>query len=1039
MVQDWQSKLQDWQSKLQQAEDLLAQGNYAQAVFIGGQILEDVLRWLCKELMPRLGPQEQESVAKALSSFGKPVEKLTLGELFGLFYKTKLWDIVKKQLGRDIYFPVESEFLVNLRNRAAHPGGKPISRGEAAIFLESLNYCLQQIKEPEPHPEPVGALRPWHQVISPHRDILENRFDESVFAADLSNVVNKTGPIEYQDPIVFFRRTYLTQGLINLMAAVLSRLAGLGRGEAVIQIQTPFGGGKTHALIALYHLFTSPEVLASSDALAVVLNKAGVEQVPKARVVAFVGTAPDTVQSKTLWGFLAEALGNYPLLEGPDRARLAPGKELLRRLIGDEPTLILMDELAGYLVKAKDFMGQVLVFLQELTEVVKVSPRCALVAVLPSSAPYGDEGRRALSELEKIFGRVEAIYTPVEGEEIHEVIRRRLFDILSSSWEREAQRVAQSYWQLYKSLGDDVPPEAREPAYQKRLKKSYPFHPELIDVLFERWSTFPEFQRTRGVLSFLARVVEDLHQRKHTAPLIQPSHLNLANPHIKEHLIKVTGSEYEGVIASDIAGSKARAQRIDQSMVRNYTSFQIATGMATAIFFYSFSGSERKGVTAKRLRLAVLREGIPPALFGDALRRLEDELWFLHWEKDLYFFSSKPNINRIILEREEIMQNEQILEEIRNQLQKIAGLDMRVFIWPQASQDVPDTRQLKLVILGKEYTYPMHSGSFAEELFNYCGSTFRAYKNTLLVLAPDSSEWVALEQEIRRLLALYSIEEDKTISQSISSEELQNLKSKREKMEKDIPFQLLKVYRHLAKLGAGRVEWLDLGIPTVGAKESLSRRVKVILQGQDLLVNKIAPIRLLERVLREGEREKRVQDIVDDFLRYPNLPMLENDGVIFMAIRQGVQEGAFGIQVGEQVFFKEPIPDTVSLEDAILLREVQKAVSPLEPAIPRPPMPEEELKQTLPPSKPVSEVGLVPPAVKGISAYYLRTRIAWERLSDFIRGVLLPLQQEAEIELEISLRAHGRERGINKLTLEQKVRETLRQIRAEILEEEPKG
>ena len=603
----------DWQSQLYQAHHLLEQNYCDQAVVVGGQVLEALFRWLYKEVVPRLAPPEQERVARALNEFGKPVDELTLGQLVGLFRRTDLLETAGRKLGRDLSILRQAGDWIDLRNRAAHPGGLPVSAVEARAFLSAVALYLQQAGLTAPPPTATGPLRPWHQVVVPHRDIREGRLDESIFAADLSDVVSDRGPLEYRDAATFFRRTYPTQGLVNLMAAVLSRLAGQGRGEAVIQIQTPFGGGKTHALIALYHLFAAREAWADAppDAVSRALEAAGVDGVPPARVVPFVGTASDPLTGKTPWGVLAEALGNYPLLEPHDRARRAPGKDLLHRLIGDEPTLILMDELAEYVVKAKDYGDQVLAFLQELTEVVKVSPRCALVVTLPSSAPYGEEGERALQQLQRIFGRVEAIYTPVEGEEVYEVVRRRLFETPPDPL--QARRVAESYWQLYQRLGDDVSRGAREPVYRERLQKAYPFHPELIDVLFERWSTFPTFQRTRGVLRFLAEVVADLYRKEYPAPLIQPAHLDLTHAAIRRELVKHIGNEYEGVIAADIADSNARAQKIDREMGDEYARFRVAAGLATAIFFYSFSGSERRGVPAGRLRLAVLREEIPPA------------------------------------------------------------------------------------------------------------------------------------------------------------------------------------------------------------------------------------------------------------------------------------------------------------------------------------------------------------------------------------------------------------------------------------------
>jgi Predicted ATPase (AAA+ superfamily) len=241
-------------------------------------------------------------------------------------------------------------------------------------------------------------MKSWREVINPHPDIRAGRFDESVFAADLSDVIADRGPLEYRDAELFFRKTYPTQGLVSLLSAIALRLSGKGGGQAIIQIQTPFGGGKTHSLIALYHLFQNPQVASATELISKVRERAGLEAIPTARVVTFVGTAADPL-GKTLWGELAEQLGNYVLLAEHDRERLTPGKDLLHKLLGGAPTLLLMDELAEYVVKVRDFREQVIAFFQELTEAVKVLPQCALVVTLPSSAPYGEEGERVLRQL----------------------------------------------------------------------------------------------------------------------------------------------------------------------------------------------------------------------------------------------------------------------------------------------------------------------------------------------------------------------------------------------------------------------------------------------------------------------------------------------------------------------------------------------------------------------------------------------------------------------------------------------------------------
>jgi hypothetical protein len=876
-------------------------------------------------------------------------------------------------------------------------------------------------------------MKPWHQVVVPHPDIRAGKFDESVFAADLSDVIADRGPLEYRDAEIFFRKTYPTQGLVNLLSAIASRLSGKGGGEAVIQIQTPFGGGKTHSLIALYHLFKNPRIESAAELISKVREKASLNAIPAARIVTFVGTAADPL-GKTPWGEIAEQLGNYALLEEHDRKRRSPGKDLLHKLLADKPTVLLMDEVAEYAVKAKDFREQVIAFFQELTETVKVLPQCALVVTLPSNAPLGEEGERALYQLQQVFGRVEAIYTPVEGEEIYEIIRRRLFEDTPDPY--EARRVADSYWEMYQRLGDDVPREVREPAYRDKLHKAYPFHPELIDLLFERWSTYSTFQRTRGVLRLLAEVVADLYQREHPAPLIQPAHLSLANSTIRRELLKHIGNEYEGVIAADIADGNAKAQTIDREMGSEYARFGIASGLATAIFFGSFSGGEKKGLGIQRLRLALLREGIPPALVGDALRRLEEELWYLHVEGGAYSFSSQPNLNRVIVEKEEAVRDELIAEEVRTRLERIAGSELRVTLWPKVSQDVPDTKDSKLAILSPEHSRQGGTTSaFVDELLKKCGATFRTYQNTLLVLAPDDGEFASLRQKVKRFLALRAIRDDKALMRQLSEENKKTLESKLKDLDSAIPFSLLSAYRHLAKPGERGIEWLDLGLPTTGEKGPLARRVREFLKSQELLLERLSPHNLLKKALRGDEQEKPVAEIAEAFLRYPQLPMVQSLEVIREAINQGVQGGDFAVKIGERVYFRETLPASLSMDDAVLVR---KELVPQAPAVAEPP-PQAALQAT--PAVP-SRAGVEalpsarPSPEAGGHRLRLRVKVPWDKLSDFVRGVILPLRNDgAALEVEVYIQARSESGGIKPATLEHKVKETLRQIGAEILEE----
>jgi hypothetical protein len=825
-------------------------------------------------------------------------------------------------------------------------------------------------------------LRPWREVAVPHPDVFQRELDEAIFAADLADAVAGRGPLAYRDPETFFQQTYPTAGLVRLMAAVLGRLAGSGSGPAVVQMKTPFGGGKTHSLLALYHLVRAGDRLRALEPVARALALAGLDRVPAAAVVTFVGTAADPIGGRTPWGELAAQLQREALLAAHDRQRRAPGKDLLHTLLADQPVLILMDELVEYVVKARDFADQVLAFLQELTETVKVLPQALLVATLPSSAPYGESGERALHQLEMIFGRMEAIYTPVEGEEIYEVVRRRLFRPLTD--EATIQTVTQAYWTLYQDLGENVPEFARQPAYRERMRRAYPFHPEVIDILFERWSTFGTFQRTRGALRLLALVVADLYGRGHSGALIQPADINLGNDRIREEFLRHLESAYEGVIASDIAGPGAKAAAIDASLGETYRPLEVASGLARAVFFYSFSNTpESRGVGAARLRLAVLRPGLPPAIIGDALYRLERELWYLRRENDLYAFGTRPSLAKIIADREEAVDPDRIPGEIRHRLEAVlqGPEPFRVFLFPRGEADVPDDRTLKLAVLAPEagHTLP-ETLALASRLLQRAGTTFRAFPNSLWVLVPTTGADTRLRLAARRYLALASIQADKGLVDSLSPSDRGELQERLRTADTGLTSDLLQSYRHLARARGGDadgLEWHDLGLPTVGETRLLERVVRY-LQHRDILIDRITPERL--RSLAVGEApERSLREIHDLFLRTPGLPVPRGFEVIATAVAQGVTAGLFGVRVGERVVIGREVAASTLTEESVL---VQGVTPP--PAV------------TIPPEAVLTALGTAPerPVAEVVSV--LRAQYGTATESAFEQAVLQALQEGVE-------------------------------------------
>jgi len=870
-------------------------------------------------------------------------------------------------------------------------------------------------------------VKPWWQVAIPHKDIREGRIGD--FAADLRSIVEGKASVEYIDPETFFKRTHLTKGLENIVSDVLITLSKEGEKGKVIQIQTPFGGGKTHALVYLYHLFKNGERLRNIPEIEKILNKVGLKDIPKVKVAVFVGTVQDPLKGKTPWGEIAEQLGAYELVKEHDEKRLTPGREIIERILSNnKPVLLLIDELTEYIVKAKEFEDQVFAFSQELTEAVSKSlTQCVLVCTLPSSAPYGERGEKVLSQLQRIFGRMQVIYTPVEGEEIYEIIRKRLFEDLGNVKEHEI--AASEYFDLYQRLGEEVPSEFREIRYKEKIKKAYPFHPETIDVLFERWGTIPTFQRTRGVLRLLAEVVYDTFIRQDPSPLIQPASINLSNPRIRRMFIEHIGEVFESVLASDIVGDNARTVKIDRQMGSEYAKFKVANGLATSIFFYSFPATERRGISIQRLRIAFLREGIPPAIIGDALKKLEDidGPLYLHFEKGLYYFSSQVGLNRIILDKEEAIKEEEIEDEIKRRIEKIAGKDFEVYVWPKSNADIPDNKKIKLVILPLNLMIDdPNTEEFIQDILTNYSTGYRTYKNTLLFLVSDPNEYDALKGSVRRFLALKTITSDEEVLKTLTEVDKERAKQWCDDKDKDVSFKIISTYRYLVKGSKDGLKEFDLGIPIIGEK-LISTRVKNYLKDQEVLLDKLSPKVLIEKVFSEKDERKNLVEIWEAFLKYCDLPILESENVLKNTVIKGVKEGVFGLSINDKVWYQENIsPPEIKNDVLILRKEIAAKIKGEE--IERKVLPTES-KEAIVPSEAGKEV---------FQKITIEAEIPWNRLSDLIRGVFIPLNNEgANILLKMKIEASS-EKGISKDTYNSKIKETLSQIGAKIIEEETK-
>ncbi len=720
-------------------------------------------------------------------------------------------------------------------------------------------------------------LKPFYQIAIPHDDIKEGRFTLDTFAADLWSVYQNKGPEDYKNPELFWERTYITSGLSALLEIARKRLLK-GVGDAVIQLQTPFGGGKTHSLIALYHKAREWN----------------------ANVVVLDGTAFDA-REVILWEELERQLtGSVSRLKG----NVAPGKMKLSEVLEEKaPVLILIDELLEYMVKAAGvtvgettLADQTLAFIHELTEVVKSTDRVLLVMTLPSSIleHYSEKAEEYFQKLQKIAGRSQKVFTPVQEEEVHDVIRTRLFKRID---ETEMEAVVKRVVEYLEKEGL-IPEGLNTYQYRQRFLRSYPFQPEVIDVLYHRWGSLPKFQRTRGALRLLSIVVHSLIGRD--VPFIRLSDFDLGVKTLRDELIDIIGeSRYYSVLDADILSPNSGAKRVDRMVGESYEHYRVGTRAATVIFMYSFSGGDVRGATTKEIKLSCADTRYSSSIVGDAILYLKDNLLYLHYRDGRYFFSLEPSLNKLVVDEMNNVSEEQI-REVEHELLKgqLKGRYFKVYLWPSKPVDVPDSDpSLKLVVLS-EYD----KEKVLQILQSYGGSE-RVHKNTLIFLVPRETERASFNRLVRRYLAWKIInEKSKKGSLELTTEQREDVKENLKRAREDIVQKIAELYRLVLLPTRGGYEELDLGMKPVGIKKTIEELVYEKLREEGKLVEKMAPV-VIEMKYLDGKEYVPTKALYESFLKTPGMPLLRSKSVLVDVIRQGVIEGRFGLGylTGEEV------------------------------------------------------------------------------------------------------------------------------------------
>ncbi|CAB3288037.1 conserved protein of unknown function [Methanocaldococcus lauensis] len=721
------------------------------------------------------------------------------------------------------------------------------------------------------------VMKPFYQIAIPHDDIKEGKFTLDTFAADLWSVYQNRGPEEYRNPELFWERTYETNGLKNLLEIARKRLID-GVGDAIIQLQTPFGGGKTHSLIALYHKAREWN----------------------AKVVVLDGTVFDAKETK-LWEEMEKQLTNKVEITKGDTS---PGKAKIMKLLEEnKPVMILVDELLEYMVKASGvkvgettLADQTLAFIHELTEAVKATDKVILVMTLPSSIleHYSEKAEEYFQKLQKIAGRSQRVFTPVQEDEVTDVIRRRLFKRVD---EDEIKNIVD---EIVKYLDKEnlIPEGLNAYQYKQKFLKSYPFQPEVIDVLYHRWGSLPKFQRTRGVLRLLSLVIYTLMGKE--IPFIRLADFDLSVKDIRDELIDIIGeSRYYSVIDADITSQNSGAKKVDKMLGESYENYKIGTKASTVIFMYSFSGSHTKGATTKEIKLSCADLRYSSSIVGEAILHLENNLLYLHKKNGKYFFSTKPNIRKLVIDEMSNIGDEEIKDIeaklLKHQLKKL----FNTYLWPEKSKDIPDNEKLKLVILRE------HDKDKILQIIQSYGDGERVYKNTLIFLVPRESERTTFNRLVREYLAWNKIyNRAKKGSLEVTSDEKEEIRNNIKRLEEDLKQKIVELYRIVITPKKDGYDEIDLGIRPIGVKKTIDEIIHEKLKEENKLLEKMDP-RVIELKYLNGKDYIFTKLLYESHLKTPGMSMLKDKSVIVSAIQQGVEEGRFGLgYINEEICCK---------------------------------------------------------------------------------------------------------------------------------------
>jgi len=816
----------------------------------------------------------------------------------------------------------------------------------------------------------MAKLKPWYKVFTPREDLREGKpLDAAEFAVHLDQVREGRANEDYQNPVRFFERTFLTKNLHQMAAEVIRRLSGeVTETSAIFNMATQFGGGKTHALTLLYHLASHGSKANKWPGVSTILDKAGVLEVPEAATAAFVGTEFDSIHGrggddgtpnrKTPWGEIAFQLSGEEglnIVAEHENQQVAPGGEVIRKFIPkDRACIILMDELLNYISRnRKSGLGtQIYNFIRNLSEEARGSKRVVLVVSIPASElEMTAEDRSDYERFKKLLDRLGKAVIMSSESESSEIIRRRLFE-WDSRYVNDDGRILLSPNAIatcneYAGWLNDNRPQI--PSWfsidnaKEVFQATYPFHPMVLSVFERKWQALPRFQQTRGILRLLALWVSHAYQRgfkgAQKEPLLGLGSAPLDDPQFRSAVFEQLGeSRLEGAMTTDICGKKtSHAVRLDQEAVDTIKKARLHKKVATTIFFESNGGQTKDEASLPEIRLAVAGPDMDLGNVETALDGLTEACYYLTTEKNRYRFSLKENLNKRFADRRASVRAQDIDSRVRDEIQKVfpVGDGVERVFFPVKSGQIQDRPAITLVILGPDKSVQDVPGIHKEidTMNREYGKSARTYKSALLWIVPESSDQI--REEARKLIAWEDIKDE-----ALNLDEIQQrqLDTSVKKARRDLTESVWRTYKNIMYLDKeNNIETLDLGLVTVSAAETFTKHILSVLRQKDIVVKEVPP-RFLVRNWPPAFTEWNTKAVRDAFFASPQFPRLLYPDTIKDTIARGVCEGHIAYAAKSQkgdydpfVYKKDLKAEDVEItEDVFILtsNEAEKHIKP---------------------------------------------------------------------------------------------------------------